>query len=879
MLSRVCVLAVAGLSLAFSSSAVASGSADNSVIPVGTFAVEQNWADVSYPLAQGLDGPLPMALVLVAAQGYVEHEPTGPDYAHDEADPFAPPKENPQVPGTIKLKLDGRDLPDWDLQPRQTAYVIGWNTIRSARSFKSGHLSLRIAMKSECLALRMSILAMPDFTRIAGEQGAAAEGPLSAFAGALTSAPARTYFDGLAAEIAGDLPAAKDRYAGLANAPDAEIARFARRGLRMIDYHDRPHKLSGNIVEHLRWGYYLQFGGYYAPAFKAFDEVRIIESSQVEAQFRGGETLERIGGDTLSTVHYFNRTGEATPYENPSIWQALVVIVKSRGAKMLSDEEIINIKDSFIVLDRVLWAASRGAFRLGISFHEIEKEDADTMTRHLGRVTGPPDDLIRKRGWYDTVFCVRPRLEGEERASVEIGWTDVGPNGAALASFFHDSPFSAYMRAIYSQIYAAADSIGATQGWPDPRGALAAGFQPSRFESSALRAALRYHVSPADLSRLAAADEPVDLTYLKLWKLEGPIPFPSSGDTRRIESDWPARDTGVRKIVAEDDFIDLAERFVEAGAVKIRATTWVFSPQREDVWIRLGRNDMALMQLNGRTIISAPSLAGGKFEGRNLVDTAFTRATLEEGWNEMQLVVASRPSEKNKGWGYSVSITTLAKQPVAGLACTFDRPTERLAPRAAMPQAGDHYEWSAVKGDFHTLLPRLSDADLQRITGISDLVIRTSPARVSPFVAIESPSRKPDATYRLPSDWTAGRERDVALNNVLDWSREMVAAIRYRGGAAPRELLLVRAEALENVMFTLKEPPDAKASFEGRKPSERLLGWIDFAPYGTVFVLDAVLGDNGGWPVDEEDILTPYGPFVPNWPEQFLEGPPLPSGS
>lgn len=871
---RVCLWAVvAGLCAA--TAAHASGHAEISALPIGSFAIEKGWHDVNYPIAQAVRGAPKMSLVLIASRPYVEQPSLGPLSEEEANDPFAPPKGNLQVEGTVRIKAYGRDLPPWVLDPKRTAYVISFETIRNNPSFKSDHVALQVSLEGEAESVLVTLLSMPEFTMLGGDKAASFEGPLSSMIATIDDADAKAYFAALIDEVAGDVVKTRAAYEKLSESKNSEVARFARRGLRMIEYLTRPHKLTGNFVEHRRWGLYLQFGGYYGPAFAEFDENRVIDPSLTESQYRAGECLERIGGETLNVVHYFNRTGENTPFENPTIWSALVVIIRSRGAKTLTPEEIINVKDQFILLDRVLWAASNGAFRLGVSFFEIEKEEASTVTRHLQRVTGPPDDLIQKRGWYDLVYCVRPRVEGEERAHVETGWTDVGPNGAAIATFHTDAPFTAYLKSAYALLYASAQSAGATHGWPDPAHALDCGFQPSRFGSSAYRSALRYHLSPGDFERLGASDVPVDATYLKLWRIEGPVPVSTSDDAAPVEADWPASGVKTANLVADDDFIDLARRFPNAGAARIRATTWVFAPKEQRVWIRLGRNDRASLWLNGRRVIAAPSQSGGKFDGKNVVDTAFTRETLAAGWNEMNVVVAGRPTDKNKGWGFSVAVTTLDKQPVPGLACVYEQPKDRLAPRYTLPKAGGHFDWSSVKSDFRRQLPCLTDADLQSITGIADLRIRAGSELGAAFVALDSASRKSDATYRPTASWSGTASRDVVLNNLMDWSRESIAAIRFKTGAEARDMLLVRPEALLAATTILKESDSSDKLFGGKKPAERLLGWIDATPLGTVFVMEARLAGDA-WPVDEEEILTPYGPFVPNWPDEFREGPPAP---
>lgn len=855
-------------------SARGAGNSETSALPLGSFAIERGWHDVVFPLAQTTTGPAPMSLVLIAAQPFVEAVRPAPLVGDDDYDPYAPPKPGRQVEASMKFDIGGRELPEWGLSSRRTAYVISYDTLKRNPSFAVDHFSLRVELRSEAEAVAVTVLAMPDFMTVVKGAVAGYEGPLDGLVSSVESTELKDYFGALRHEISGEIAPAYAAYGRLAASSDAPLGRLARRGLRMIEYLNRPHKLSGNIMEHYRWGLYLQCAGLASAAFSEFDETRVIDPSHVESQYRGGETRERTGGDLLEVVQYLNRTAEMSYVESPSVWNAVVVIVKSRGAKTLDEAELIRVKDQFTVLDRVLCAASRGCFRLNFTFFEVDQEDAGTMTRHLGRVTGPSDDFVQARGWFDVVFCVRPRIEGENREQVDIGFTDVGPNGAGIASFYHDSSFTAHMRSMYTLLYSAAAEAGQTAGWPDPAGALACGFQPMRFASSAFRSAMRYELFPGDFRRLCAADEATPATYLKLWSIQGPIPTTPRGPGATADTDWiESSEAKSTPIVSVSDFIDLAARFPDAGAATVKATNWVFSPQRQSVWIRLGRNDRATLSINGRRVIAAPSIVGGKFEGRDLVNTAFTRETLEEGWNEFELVVSSRPSEKNRGWGFSVSVVSDQKTPIPGLACVFERPVKDVVPRQVPPSSGIHYKWSDVKDDPRRLLPKLTARELRDLAG-AEVAIRTTGADAS-YVAIELTGRKADANYRPVADYLNDGVRDFVLNNILDWSRENFAMIRCGSPDAPRDLLLVRPEAMEAATVILRESSSAKQRFADAGAADRVLGWIEVPSLGCVFVMDVCLGDAGRpLPVDEEDILSPFGKFIPNSWDEFMVGPP-----
>lgn len=836
--------------------AQAAGGPETLVMPLGGFAVQKDWLFYNWNLADSVDGPVESAYVMIAAQPEVATRP--PVQFEDERNPFEPPDPMKRLPGTIKIKLGDKELPSWALEPKATAYFINWQAVRANPDYKSGHLTLQMSLESEAPNVVVTMVSFAELARLGSPELNSYVGPLEDAIGKIADAAIRQYVSALAKEFEGDIAGAKAGYASLAASTNVQLARLARRGLRKIEYIERPHKLSGNIMEHNRWGLYLQFAGLFAQAFGEFEEVRIIDSQQADSQFRAGECRERIGGDTLDVIHYFNRAGEASGAPESMTWNVLVVYAKSRGGRTLSEDEIILLKDSFVLLERNLWAASHGVVRLGASFYEIESESAESITKHLGRVVGPPDDLIAERGWYDSVIYIRPRIQGEDNNALEWGGNDVGPNGSAIASFFHDAPFSIYLKALYAHIRAAASTAGASNGWPSPSGAAESGFQPPRFLTSGLRAAMRYHISLADFQRIGGCDEKVDGSFLQLWKV---VQMEKSGAAEP------------KAIVVDGDFVDLKKIYPGSNDSVIRATSWVYVPARQTVGIRLGRNDHAALSVNGRTVIVAPGIAGSKFEGRNLVDTAFTRETLEAGWNEFQVDLASHFSDKNSGFGFSVSVTTTGNELVPGLACINQAPGDKLAPRWNAPKPGEYYEWAKVSSDFHRLLPRIGDPELQTILGTKDVKIRVENGP-APFVAIESASRKAGEGYRAPSGMNdAG---DVTLNNILDLSRENVAAFRYGEEKSSRDLLIVRPEALDAVLLLLKEKDADRAALKDKPASQRLLGWVDAGDLGTLFVLDARLADGGPWPADEEDILSPFGPFVPNWPDEFREGPPLP---
>lgn len=94
-----------------------------------------------------------------------------------------------------------------------------------------------------------------------------------------------------------------------------------------------------------------------------------------------------------------------------------------------------------------------------------------------------------------------------------------------------------------------------------------------------------------------------------------------------------------------------------------------------------------------------------------------------------------------------------------------------------------------------------------------------------------------------------------------------------------RTLLLVRPPAVEAILFCLKEADGANEAFGGRELPDRVLGRVVVPADGynrELIAFDLRLGDAATWPRDEEDLLTPFGPFIPNSIYIDPVGPPAP---
>jgi len=872
----VCATVVA---IASNTGLFAAGDPDITPTPLGTAAVKAGSNEVSYRLPVGLHGPLPQAMVFVAGQPTPQEKQT--TTASAPAAETATPSPQQQVPAVLKFSCAGKELPPWELAKSPTAYVINLQTLRGNPQHDKGRLALTIELQSQAESLSIMAMGMPDPLLLDESH----DGPLAGFAELAKDEEVRAYFGGLAKELGGQSAEAKAEYEKLRNAKNERVARLARRGLRMLSYDLRRFKLSGNFMEHYRWGLYLEQCGLFGPAFAEFEECRIITPRNSDGQFRAGEMLDRQGVEPIEVLYYLDRSLEDRRQKPVSDFYVLFVLQKSREGKTLTNEEISQVRSNWLYVEKLILAASRGNIRIWTSYFQIDEDRKQTYKKYAGSALGPTDDIIQQRGWFDGVISATPRLPGEEGQSVMTVGADVGPQGAALSALFHDSVWPEYLKAFNQQIVSAFTASEVAVIPPLVEEAVGCGIPPIPHEGYGLRAALRYYVPPAMWRRAKIADLPTGGAFAQLWKIEGPY---------RIEGQAPANGVPGQHVldaippgpapqtvqwVDEGDFVDLAAIFPDAGWARAQATCWVFSPRDQDVRMWLGRNDGIAAWLNGRCVYRGQRYAGGNFEDRNLTDTVAAWAQLKRGWNEVRVVVESWPAPRDKGWGFSLRFSTVAGRWLPGLAYVNEPPKADLAPRYVAPQAGRHYSWSAVQDDWYELLPRLAPADLQVVCGVKGLTLDGRIQKGLGCAAIVAPEQAPTPGYRaLSSPWDGSRDRDFALNNILDWSRESVAAYRYTKDGKPHDLLLVRPEAIEAYLLLLNEPAAAERVFGKTRPADRVLGYVTVPGADCevpLLAVDVLLTEGADWPAEEQEVLAPVSAeYVPNRPQEKQAGPP-----
>lgn len=863
--------------LARPNTATAAGHEDITVVPLGTAVIQKAEPQQSFRLPTGPGGPLRQAVVLMAARPW--HVMQAPAVLDPSSAPQEGEEHREQVPGKFKVEVGGRALPDWELFKFGTAYVVNLETIRGNPEYSKGRLAIKLELDSIADEVEIRAFGMPDPLLVRDSLN----GPIALFHQAAATDELKSYFVGLAHELAGSKEQARGVYRSLIAAKDERLARIARRGLRMLSYDQRPHKLSGNFREHYRWGLFLEQASIFTPAYKEFNECRIIYPMHSDAQFRAGEMLDHIEGDVFKVMDFMEQSGVAAWETNPRIWSTLLVVIKGDGERKMTSENMLDLKVAFILSRYMVWAATRGRVAPKASVLELDDESGWPMIEYPGGLIGPSRDIVAERGWFDAVIVTRPRREGDMSITVRTVGGDEGPNGAALTVLQHDATWREFLTAFYQQFMWAAIVGEAGEALPAADEVEDCGYQPIPHTAYGCRSALRYHFSPEMYRRVAMTPRPGNREYARLWQLQGPIPIANPQEKRHHVLDPIPTSTVGRTIhfVSDEDFIDLKRYLGASGPALAQAKCWVYSPVDQEVRMWIGQNDGAAVWINGRLVHSGTYYSSGQYEDRNLTDTIASYAPLASGWNEVRVVVEALAAPADKGWGFSICFATWRDEPVPGLAYLNMPPSQDAAAPYAPPTPEQCYSWNRVRRDWAERLPRLGEADLRKLTGIADLTLsgRSGPAG---HVALSAGALSSSPRYRALSDWKEGVDRDIELNNVLDWDREACLAVRYSKDGKKRDLLLVRPEALLPYLYLLEESDSAAIEFAGRAVEDRILGSVIVPSRSSarrLFAIDCLLGKDGSWPLDEEDLLAPIAEtYIPNPPRLYPAYTPQPAG-
>ncbi len=789
----------------------------------------------------------------------------------------------------LRMKVGDQRLPEWRLEGYGTAYVISPKTMLSAPRRPDELFEIRFNAQISRGEVFLYAFGAPDPLLLSREL----DGLLTSYVAEAKDPELRTYFQGLADQFANRPENARRAFRLLREARDPRVAQYARRGLRVLRAASRPRKdLERNFARRYRWGLYLQQCGFFQPAMEELRACSILDASHVGSWFRLSEMAERCHVGLLDVSTYADRAAAAAAIEDPTVWNVLITFLRERayevdqdGQKVrkratMSDEDVRRIKDQWTHVEKMVFGASRGTLRLNTAYHEIRDEKQQPFVRHAGWLDGPADDVVEVRGWFDSVISVRPHLPGER---AQTGGGDVGPNGAGLSDVPATADWQMLFRHWNHQFDWAMIVGECGPGYPITHDGIGCGHAPIPSEGYGLRAAMRYYVTPAmyrhakivPTVRPTTTTRPTrEPTYARYWRFTPPVPiddhWPSEGFARpHVTDPWrttaPAGSGPEDSFVidSETNFVDLKAALGDRGWSRARGVCWIFSPALQHLQLWLGHNDAMAVWVNGRGVHRRRYAAIAKYLDSRQVDMVSSAASLERGWNRVEVVVESWPSPYNKHWGFSMRLATFDGRPVPGLRFSVTRPAGGLAPDYVAPEPGYRYRWDSVEPAFHELLPNLSASDLARLTGLRGLEIRGGVEGADGMVAIHVPRREEGPTYRpVPKTWDPTRDQDTRLNNVLDWAREDVCAVRFEQDGQTRDLLILKPEAFEAYLTLLKEPPEARQVFGQIAPADRVLGYVTVpATHGsarTLLAVDVLLSnEKEPWPIDEEDLLDP----------------------
>lgn len=797
----------------------------------------------------------------------------------------------------LKMKIGENELPEWIVGKTGSAYVINVATIEKNPKYAEELLEIHFDAVMYPGEVYLYCVGSPDPLVVSDSL----DGPLSLFAEKADDKDAKTYFEGLIAQFAGKREDARKKFSETANSSNERIGMFARRGLRLLKTIERVDRNKEGFASRYRWGLFLQQCGFFQAALEDFKACVEKDRLSGSSAYRLGEVMDSAGGNLADVVEYCDRAGLATEVRDPTTWNVLVTFLRKRTVQVerdgklvteelkISDADVQRLKDQWIAVEKLVYGASRGTLRLNTSFYSIPDEKNRKFVKYDGWLTGPAEGIVEQRGWFDAVISIRPHVAGERD---ETGGGDVGPKGAALSDIGMDADWQRLFRHFYHQLDWTLIVGECGPGAPMTDESVGCGVAPIPTAGFGLRAAMRYYMTPAMFRHAkvvptvhppasfrrkpltttqAVEDEPeAPKTYLRYWRVFGPVKigeaFPASGEpaSHVLDSVATSQSDANRVIDSTTDFIDLRKELGADGWSVARAVCWVWSPELQHVQMWIGQNDRAAVWVNGRCVHHGRYASICNYADSNQVDQVASFATLDAGWNRIEVAIEGWPAPKNKGWGFSIRLATFDGGPVTGLRYSVIEPTAGLAATYVAPETGYYYSWGRVESAFHELLPQLSDADLEKLTALRGIRVRGKVEGAKGMVALEVPGRKESAEYRLvPAKWDVSKDRDVRLNNLLDWAREDTLAIRYQRDGHPHDLLIMKPEAGEAYLTLLKEPAEeAKAIFGQLAPANRVVGYLPVPAEGgssrSMIVADVLISPEGqAWPVDEEDLMEP----------------------
>lgn len=735
-----------------------------------------------------------------------------------------------RLPGDAKpfryqVKLNDREIGQWNLNP---APLKGWQehffVIPRAYVLNEGGAMpeyLQVSLHSDSAVAYRHALYIVDFAFLANLRA----GPITSQSLASAEMDLMRGMESIGYSLWRE---ATVYLTQAARSENPETARAARYWLRYAVFRLKPPRTS------FRAGLYAFVHGWYDDAVQAFEQALQEQPNHPDMLYHLAMAKEYRGDPIQQSAALFARSAFLYQPSETNLWRVLLVIylkAQSEQGEMLEmkPDELDKVIQDWRIVEAMVAAASRGHFRLETTMRLLPDESRYPLFKHNGWLFAPPDSMLNTWGEYDSVISVRPG------GPAVTGGADVGPNGAAVSDigpwanwevFLHEWNHQFDWTAIFSEV---------GTGYPVTHDSDLCGMQPIPTMGAGHRNSMRYYFSPAMYRRLRAS-APHGGTLLDRWSLSQPEPFTEQRLTPQTIL-TPAEEFPLR-ILQENDFQDIQPLFGESASNRlVYARCYVYSPQSQEVRLRLGMNDTMRVWLNGQVIYRGAYKGAAKWENLNLPDMINAWANLRQGWNELILAVV----QAGGGWGYSVRLTDYRGEPIQNLQISADPPRAKVV-EVALPQKERFYRWRDVRDDFTQKLPRLTEADLRQITGYPNLLVK---ANIPEFVMINDgmESEQPGARK-----WDGANANEQEFNNRLNWAQgEMTAAIRYNEQGSPHDLLFLRPEAMELFLPILRH----------HVIERQILGYLyiqDGSSPRCLIVAKARLGD---YPYEETGLLEP----------------------
>lgn len=839
---------------------------DWTTVPLGSFQLQEGKQQITIARPYDYLGVIPAPIVLVAL--------------------FDPAAGADAPPAELTLSVGAMRYPAWKIRSAGQMYLVGSGLLERDASHNGRAITLDLEVQQALPGLAMMASGSPDL----GLAGPTAAGPLELVVNEMPRGEEREYLSAIVSSADVDLAAARAALERLGAVENETVARLARAARRRIEFAMVESKAADSFEANYRLGVYAQQVGLFRSARLHLERALTHDVRQPNAWFRLGEVLERCGEDELSFGPVFERAGMSAGV-SPSTWSTLVVTIVGReaaggsaGSKPLTQDEIKTIQQQWRCFTQTVFGATRG--RLHIEPRFIQLDDAaaagyraleyrppgvagggEAMT-----ILAPPPSLGGPPGNYDWIVTIRRGGQG----------ATVGPDcgvGAAVS----DVPAEVGWSGLLVEFCRLVDVLGAYGETDDLTPTLrhvgGSGSQPAPSLGAVLRAGLGHHAGPESFRDLAATAPPAEMGYVRNWYLSasacsGERAGQPPDSTRPLsESALPGRLEPPADFVASPtDFVDLERYFREKKVDPARqplaqATAYVLSQKRMPVRLWLLQNDRAAVWLNDTLVHRGDVYPGNAWLDATHAAEAAVPAILLKGWNRIDVVTERAGPPRDRAFGFALRIATDADGPIDGLIQATERtqpPRVRLTD-PFIPRAGGVFRWDEVRQDVFGRLPALNAAGLRRFGTLpEDLRIQAVFDRQGGVMVIgaandaESAASSGIRLRAAPSGWDVGKDRDVQLNNVLDWERESVAVYPYRKNDAWRHLLFVKPEAVDAYLACLRESPDARQAFANTLIASRVLGFLRLGSdenWRHVIVIDALLATP--LPLDEEDLLSP----------------------